>query len=189
MSSGKQALTPKQKQGYYGDGLIPFIDESERPEEEEEESKMAHEGFDQDALPATTLQRARHMTANTQESFSQVVSSTTQVNSSTGLSSEPERTGVDEKKRKRKLAVAAASRANRLKKKKEFEELRDTNKKLLKERKVLLQMIHDLKSELSTKRHSDDPQLLEENKKLQQSVKTYRGAVKRLRSLLDSVPG
>ena len=95
---------------------------------------------------------------------------------------------AEEKKRKRKLAVAAASRANRLKKKKEFEALRDTNKKLLKERQMLVQMIQDLKSELEANRHTDDPVLLAENLKLQKSVKTYRGTVKRLRSLLDGVP-
>lgn len=140
--------------------------------EEEEESKMSNDY-------ASPYNNSVHMVSNSTGASMESKSMTPE---------EMHRAAVEEKKRKRKLAVAAASRANRLKKKKEFEELRDTNKKLLKERQMLVQMIQDLKSELEANRHSEDPALVEENAKLQKSVKTYRGTVKRLRSLLDGVP-
>lgn len=180
----------RQQQQPHPHGQFPFIGVGHGDDDEEEESKVANDPCDVVLhAPGQPKGMLAHVHPGYQEPLLQNTSSSSSLNaSSVSGKKQGKNSAMEEKKRKRKLAVAAASRANRLKKKKEFEELRDTNKKLLKERTVLMQMINDLKTELKNKRHSDDPQLLEENIKLQQSVTAYRGAVKRLRSLLNSVP-
>ena len=90
--------------------------------------------------------------------------------------------------KRKKAAVAAASRATRAKKKREMDELRKRNVELLKERQEFRKIVANLQLKAQANRKAGEIDLETENKLLRAELQEHKSFIAQFKQLADGIP-